>query len=99
MKRMLVVLRIAALMAAIVALTAGAAWMQQEGPGVNERIPVSGEGFTNPCTGETFSFEGTAQELGNLTAVIAGNDQYAGGVHSFNLYRLHLQGVSDSGAK
>ena len=98
MKRMVIVPRIAALMAAIVALSAGAEHGRSKGADYNETYPVSGE-YYNPCTGETFTFEGTVSELINTTAVIAGNDQYAGGIH--NIYRavVHLQGVSDSGAK
>jgi cyclophilin family peptidyl-prolyl cis-trans isomerase len=92
MKRIVVVLGVAAVMAAAVALTAATAFAQATPVTVNERIPISGEG-ENPCTGETFTFEGTLHLVVHVT--YDGNESH----HVINQLNLQGRGVSPSGAK
>ena len=92
MRRIVVVLGVAVLMAATVVLTAGTALAQAETATFNEWIPISEE-LENNCTEEPFTLEGTFHMLLHGTTTENGN-QYA-------LYHHNVQaeGVSPSGAK
>ena len=80
-------------MAAALAVTAGAALAQEGEPTRPEtyRLPVSEE-FYNGCTGEIVALEDELQ-------VVISNREGANGFHGFSLYKLHLAGVSSSGAR
>jgi hypothetical protein len=93
MRRVIVVLGVAAVMAATLALTAGVALAQEAKPDhYRERLPVSEE-WTNWCTGETVTWEGTVQMVYTFGESAGGN------VLSAGLHLVQLQGTSDSGAR
>ena len=93
MRRIRVVLGVAVVMAAAVALTAGAALAQAETGTINEQIPFSGEETVNECTGEPVTIEGTIHTLFHTT------NTENGGMHFVGHFNVQGRGVSPSGAK
>src|SRR5829696_6042036 len=94
MKRMGVVLGVAAVMAAIVTLAAGTALAQAQTTTINERIPLTPDDTPfNPCTEEPLVLEGTVHLMFHAT------DDAAGGVHFKGHSNIQGQAVSSSGAK
>ena len=59
---------------------------------ISQRIPIAAT-LDNPCTGETFAFEGTLHIVGHI------NEDSSGAVHAGGTVTLHGQGVAPSGAK
>jgi hypothetical protein len=92
MRRIVTVLGVAALMAATVALTAGAALAQAETVTVNERT-TQVEELENPCTGEPITFETTLHTISHMTTT------EEGGLHLSSHFNVQGVGVSPSGAK
>jgi hypothetical protein len=92
MKRIVVVLGVAAVMAAMVALTAGTALAQSETETFNDRVPIEGRLF-NACTQEFVTYEGTQYFVLHIT------EDPNGGFHVKGHFHNQIQGVSTSGAK